>query len=479
MMLARAVQIRGFATRLRSKDIASIPPQVLDRLPILTDPTPPKQSKAVSAHCIDVVKQDISFEDSVAISPTGSVVHGSLGDLGSDAASRIPLEYLALLRPAAEGCAALRSLGDKKGTILVLGAGEAAGMAASQIAAANENAVVAVVGAEHSGNDDFMESLKGLISEPGTAVPETYAMSKKLFADLVASISSGDDGTSKPATSEEYLSAFKQNFIDQSIMYPDTRPAAVAAKHLEFEYMEKDRKFWEENMEAYLEQYPPGSPPVDKNQLEATFSAEQYEIFRKKFWTQTSAVISGDDLPFSAPHIVQEQILAPESLDKLEGHETPYWLSILNQHFPAGTEADTGGPVVGAVICVSEDLKIAAEKVAAAKSLRKKGEALQFLTQGQRAAFSAANSVVAQATKAGGKVVLVGEKIPGFDEPVKATKEDVATALDAMDIAEDGSTKLNYFVQVYNATEFPFYADYAVHRASEPLAGPRQIVVTK
>jgi hypothetical protein len=35
------------------------------------------------------------------------------------------------------------------------------------------------------------------------------------------------------------------------------------------------------------------------------------------------------------------------------------------------------------------------------------------------------------------------------------------------------------FVQVYRAGDFPFYADYAVHRATEVLAGPRQIVVTK
>lgn len=57
--------------------------------------------------------------------------------------------------------------------------------------------------------------------------------------------------------------------------------------------------------------------------------------------------------------------------------------------------------------------------------------------------------------------------------------EDVQAALAAMDIAEDGSTKLNYFVQNYRANDFAFYGDYAVHRAKEPLAGPRQIIVTK
>jgi len=48
-----------------------------------------------------------------------------------------------------------------------------------------------------------------------------------------------------------------------------------------------------------------------------------------------------------------------------------------------------------------------------------------------------------------------------------------------MDIDEDGSTKLNYFVQTYRAGDFPFYGDYAVHRAKEPMTGPRQIIVTK
>jgi hypothetical protein len=51
--------------------------------------------------------------------------------------------------------------------------------------------------------------------------------------------------------------------------------------------------------------------------------------------------------------------------------------------------------------------------------------------------------------------------------------------LSAMAIQDDGTTKLDYFIQAYRAGDFPFYADYAVHRATEVLAGPRQIVVTK
>jgi len=62
---------------------------------------------------------------------------------------------------------------------------------------------------------------------------------------------------------------------------------------------------------------------------------------------------------------------------------------------------------------------------------------------------------------------------------VEPTDEDITTVLDAMEIQEDGSSTLNYFVQVYRASDYPIYADYAVHRATETLAGPRQIVVTK
>ena len=56
---------------------------------------------------------------------------------------------------------------------------------------------------------------------------------------------------------------------------------------------------------------------------------------------------------------------------------------------------------------------------------------------------------------------------------------DVKEALSAMEINEDGSSRLNYFVQVYRASDYPVYADFAIHRATETLAGPRQIVVTK
>jgi len=68
--------------------------------------------------------------------------------------------------------------------------------------------------------------------------------------------------------------------------------------------------------------------------------------------------------------------------------------------------------------------------------------------------------------------------LAGFDT-VTATDADVKEALSAMELEEDGSSRLNYFIQVYRASDYPVYADYAIHRSQEELSGPRQIVVTK
>lgn len=68
--------------------------------------------------------------------------------------------------------------------------------------------------------------------------------------------------------------------------------------------------------------------------------------------------------------------------------------------------------------------------------------------------------------------------LPGL-ESVDPTDEDVQEALAGMEIDEDGTSRINYFVQVYRAGDFPMYSEYAIHRATEEMAGPRQIVVTK
>ena len=318
-----------------------------------------------------------------------------------------------------------------------------------------------------------------MLNEPGTAVPEEYALSKIDFANLVRSIAQGDEEIKSPKP-EEYLEEFKQLFIDYSAAYPNTRPAAVSESELKFIYMEKDREFFDENMAAYLEQYPRGAPPIEKAKLDALFTTDQYEIFRQKFWKQTSAVISGDDLPFEPAEIVHAQLETPEKLENEifpgAGPEVPHYMNTTRPFFPQGTEMPKGGPIVGAIICVTPQLKKAAELVAAAPTKRAKGEALAFLTVNEKATLHAARCVVAQAGSA--PVVVCGGTLPGMMS-VKETDVDVQTALNAMDIDEEGKSNLNYYVQAYRANNFPFYGDYAVHRASEPLAGPRQIIVTK
>ena len=429
-MLSRRVvhlAVRSIHTRRKVKNPYAISQALIENFPKRKVEASPeiapdhedayKRNPVTSAHAIDLEKGQVSALDSVALSPSGSVVHGRYGDLGT-AAETIPLEYLALLRPAAEGAAALRvtleksKSGGAPGTFLVFGASQANGLAATQIAAAAGHAVVGVVDSQHSCHDDMLEYVKAMIPEPGTAVAEEYAMAKKNFADLVNGVSTGDEGLACYGA-DECLDDFKANLIGYAEKYPEDLPAAVDPKTMKFLGMEKDKDQFRANMEAYLAQYPPGAPPVDQQKLEAYFTNDQYEVFRNKFWEQTTNVISGDESHyFSPPHIVQDLIKSPEKLDKTvhagAGSAVPYSFSHVNPFYAEGTEARAGGPIVGAVISVTPDLEIAAKAVHAAKGIRAKAEALQFLTQTQRGTFIAANSVASLAKKAGAPVLAMG-----------------------------------------------------------------------
>ena len=419
--------IRSLHTRRKARNPYAIPQALLDNLPkrkveATSDAAPEhenayKRNPVTSAHAIDLEKGQISTQDSVALSPSGSVVHGRYGDLGS-AAETIPLEYLALLRPAAEGAAALRTTMEKSknggapGTFLVFGASQANGMAATQIAAAAGHAVVGVVGAEHACHDDITEYVKAMIPEPGTAVAEEYAMAKKNFSDLVNGVSTGEEGLAS-YSADDCLEDFKANLVAYAEKYPEDLPAAVHPSAMKFLGMEKDKDQFRANMEAYLAQYPPGAPPVDPQKLEAYFDNDQYEVFRNKFWEQTTSVISGDESHyFSPPHIVQDLMKSPEKPDKTvnsgAGPAIPYGFTHVDPFYAEGTQAKAGGPILGAVISVSPDLETAAKAVDAAKGMRAKAEALQFLTQTQRAAFIAANSVASMAKTAGAPVLAMG-----------------------------------------------------------------------
>jgi len=461
------------------------------------DPNAYVRGPVTSAHAIDITADPprLSARDSAAFSPTGAVVHGRYGELDPDATESIPLEYLALLRHSAEGAAAVRTISSgKKGTILVYGATQPAGLATTQLASSSGCSVVAVVGGEHSGNDEMVDIVKGMASEPGTAIPEEYAVLKRNFRDIVDLVSNSDDPPKWPGHDPDaFLQDFKQNLLDYVEFYPDSLPAAVSADRMDFSGKEKDRANFSTNMSAYLSQLPPGEAPLDPAKLDAYFPKEQYAAWKAKFGKQTTAVISGDDAPDFVPsqlvrsmiaenEEVDPQILKPVHVSEGAGDYVPYEPSVLDQRTGEGLaiKLPSGGPVLGAVIVVTPSLQSAAEAVdKTGKSLRAKAEVLQFLTQTERKAFAAASSVVAEAKRAGGAVVVVGGSLPGLDAPIEPADDDVKEALAAMDVDEKGESRLNYFLQVYRASDYPIYADYAIHRATEPLSGPRTIVVTK
>jgi len=184
---------------------------------------------------------------------------------------------------------------------------------------------------------------------------------------------------------------------------------------------------------------------------------------------------------FSPADIVRDMALSPESIaselpaaGKEGGEYVPYEFTPLTNCLQNGVEVEVGGPVLGAVVNVTADLSVAVEAVAKGKTLREKAEALQFLTDGQKNAYAGFSSVVGAAKEAGKPVVVVGGTLPNFPS-VEPSPEDVEEALSAMALSDNESqSRLNYFLQIYRV-----YADYAIHRAMEPLAGPRQIVVTK
>merc|ERR1719356_531218 len=450
------------------------------------DPLAYVRKPVMSAHAIDLSK-GVSALDSAAFGPGGSVVHGRFGDIDPAAATTIPLEYLALLRPAAEGVAALREVTAKgTGTVLVYGASRPAGMAVTQLGTAAGNAVVAVVDGQHSGHDEMVDTIKGLTNEPGTAVSQEYALCKANFRDLVQKTVTGDDYTSFDFDTNQYnfLSEFKANLLEYIEAYPSDLPAAVESEQMKFVGKEKDRANFKANMNAYLSQFQPGADPIDPLTLDVNFNVAKYDLFKKRFGIQTTAVISGGDgvtdtERFAPAEIVSDLCAQPETPTEPESKGNyPFEFSI--KYGPTPTSPTLkGGAIVGAVVEVNPDLTAACEALALETTLRGKAEALQFLTEAQRNAHAAASSVVGLAREAGAIIRTVGGCLPGLDEIDKPSDEDVKAAVDAMAIGDDGESLLNYFVQVYRASDYPIYEDYALFRAKEPLSGPRQIIVTK
>eukprot|EP00549_Striatella_unipunctata_P004517 CAMPEP_0118682686 /NCGR_PEP_ID=MMETSP0800-20121206/5616_1 /TAXON_ID=210618 ORGANISM="Striatella unipunctata, Strain CCMP2910" /NCGR_SAMPLE_ID=MMETSP0800 /ASSEMBLY_ACC=CAM_ASM_000638 /LENGTH=515 /DNA_ID=CAMNT_0006579089 /DNA_START=52 /DNA_END=1599 /DNA_ORIENTATION=+ len=460
------------------------------------DPDAYMRGPVSSAHAI--VDGKISARDSATIGSNGQVVHGRYGELQVGSSSGIPLEYLALLRHAAEGAAALRvvleksgSSSNNKGTLLVYGASQPDGFATLQLASSSGQAVVGVVGGEHSGNADLLNLVKTKTEEPGVAVAEEYAIVKQCFKELVEKTVSGDDPSSwTNFDPDTFLTEFKENLLAYTEAFPEGR-VAVPEEQFEFFGKEKDRKNFRINMDAYLSHLPGGAPAISPDLLDKSFTLDQYAAFKNKFGEQTASVITGDDVPvhgeFNPPVVVRDMVAQPEAVDPrllaptaVDGEPyIPYEFSVAHQSVPP-METKAGGPIVGAIISVTPDLKEAAEFVEkAGTTKRAKAEALSFLPNQQRNAFAAASSVAQLARQQGMPVVTVGGSLPGLESVGEPTDVDVQEALAAMELDEMGESRLNYYIQVYRANDYPFYADYAVHRATEVLSGPRQIIVTK
>lgn len=445
------------------------------------DPMAYVRNPVSSAHAVDVANGQLSAQDSVAVNPDGTVLHGRYGELSD--VEGLPLEYLALLHPAAQGVSAVEALlsgnsTTNTGTVLVYGATQPSGLSATQMATSAGHGVVAVVDGQHSGSKDMMESLKAMIPEPGTAVPEEYAMVKANFRQLVHQIASGNsfDDTTQTAA-DDYLQTFKENLMDYTKAYPDTLPAALSADYLDFAGKEKDRKHFRDNMETYLSQFPQGASPIDPQQLHEFFTTDHYKRWKAKFNAQTTAVITGDDNAdeqFNPANLVKDMMMSSTSTHE-EVPDSEFFFDILQ---PIDTSADPAGPIMGAIIVVTPELQIASDALAKATTLREKAEALQFLTDSQKNAYAAASSVANMAKLSGKPIQVINGNLPGYDN-VTVTNDHVQQALSAMGIQDDGTSILNYYIQVYRAGDYPVYADYAIHRASEELAGPRQIIVTK
>lgn len=376
-----------------------------------------------SAHAVDVTSNPpkLSALDSAAISPSGGVVHGLYGELSIDPEAGIPLEYLALLQPAAQGAAALKAVakGANQGTLLVYGAGDPAATATLQLASADGLAVVGIIAADQSGNAEFVDALKCMTNEPGTVVTEEFAMIKANFREIVNAAVSGES-TNASFDPEAFVADFKKNLLEYAEYFPDTSRSPVPEDY-EFSGKEKDRKHYDENISAYLDQFQKGSPSFDEVVLTESFTKEQYAIFKSKFGEQTTSVITGDESAkkdFNPASIAKNMTQAPESISDYLKNQTgptelfvPYEFSSLKDQTGNGFENEKGGPILGAVINVNIDLSTAAEAVANAKTLREKAEALQFLTDSQKTAFAAASSVVAIAKEAGKPVVTVGGRL--------------------------------------------------------------------
>lgn len=466
--------------------LSEAPPEELDPLAF--------RKPVTSASAIDLVSKPpkLSPTDSVSLTSSGTLKHGRYGVIDKEIARNIPMEYFTMLHPSTQAAAALRTLGASSGgTVLIYGASQPAGIAATQLASNLYGAaVVAVVDSQHGGDDDLVDTIKGIAKYPGTAVAENYVTLKANFRNLVRDTVNGTAGAENYSVDDDFLPDFKQNLMDYCKMFPSGK-AAVDPSDYNFSGKESDRQYFKDNMEAYLDQFAQGAPEIRQGELEAAWNKNQYAVFKGKFGTQVTELITDDVVmsnpDFDPPYVVKEMLASPEDIDEYtlsqkpvdSAEYFPYEFNVLHNSKGDYVQTTSANPLLGAIIVPTPTLVRATEAVAKAKTLREKAEALQFLTMTERTAFDAATHIISLAHAAGKEVLVVGDySLPNL-KSVQVDKSDVQTALSAMEVDEEGNSKLNFFMHIYRASDFPIYESYAIHKASQPLAGARQIVVMK
>eukprot|EP00588_Corethron_pennatum_P015824 CAMPEP_0194279540 /NCGR_PEP_ID=MMETSP0169-20130528/13985_1 /TAXON_ID=218684 /ORGANISM="Corethron pennatum, Strain L29A3" /LENGTH=370 /DNA_ID=CAMNT_0039023975 /DNA_START=65 /DNA_END=1177 /DNA_ORIENTATION=- len=144
--------------------------------PLRTGPLTPK-NPITSAHLVDLSSGALSEADCVSYAD-GIANHGTYGSLPP--APSVPLEYLALLGPAAAGASVVRR---SSGSIAVYGATRPEGLAVVQLAVAAGRNVASVIDGEHVGQEGLLDLMRCSAPWPSTTAPEQYAYVKKLFYD--------------------------------------------------------------------------------------------------------------------------------------------------------------------------------------------------------------------------------------------------------------------------------------------------------
>jgi len=335
-----------------------------------------KRKPATAAYSVNVDKGTICDLDCVWVDKSKKkLMHGRYGELDSEIIESVPLEYLPLLRCAAEAVGVIGEIQSKSsiksGTLLVFGASQPSGLAVLQVGTAANMAVVGVVGGEHSGHDEMVDTVKGLTNYPGFVVPEEYAIVKQDFRDLVLQTCQGEENVSRENT--KYVEEFHTNCVDYCLKYPSGY-AAINPKHFEFKGKEKDRQTFMDNMEAYYSQFPTGGPNISLQELQSVFDETQYAIFKQAFVTHEEKIATFPESHTTAwlpSQIVKDLCDSPQQYQQVPPDPQGQYYNFNILQSPPSSHL-TKKPIQAAVIVPTPSLVLACEALKNAPTLKEK-----------------------------------------------------------------------------------------------------------